>query len=138
MADRWVLNASPVILLAKAEVIYAVLERSDSLIDRAIELKFTGSATDIVPKGHLENSPAFQRWVKRGVRQSPEGTVESMPQTSCQPSLRDFYNFPVTPGVETPGYFRLSLRDKATGSIAKPFLATPKCIRVVPQPTFTP
>src|SRR5437867_13435485 len=33
-----------------------------------------------VPKGHPENSPAFQRWVQEQIEPRPEGTIELVPQ----------------------------------------------------------
>src|SRR2546425_8992463 len=34
----------------------------------------------VVPKGHCENSPAFQRWVQEQREPRPEGTAELGPQ----------------------------------------------------------
>ncbi len=42
--------------------------------------KFTGFATHIVPKGHAENSPAFQRWVQGHTGPRPERTAELLPR----------------------------------------------------------
>src|SRR6266487_2791846 len=33
-----------------------------------------------VPKGHPENSPAFQRWAQEQTEPRPEGTIELVPQ----------------------------------------------------------
>jgi len=62
----------------------------------------------VVPEGLGENSPAFQR--REGQRRalSPEGTAEI---GGHQSSLRDLRPIHAKPGVETPGYYRLSLRD---------------------------
>ena len=60
------------------------------------------------PEGMLENSPAFQRR-DTGAKhdRSPEGTAEAdvsgVPSGLMPPKPQ--------PGVETPGYSRLSLRD---------------------------
>jgi hypothetical protein len=49
----------------------------------------------------------------------PEGTAEG--KGSSQSSLRDENLFSHLPGVETPGYCRMSLRDKAPGMHARHF-----------------
>src|SRR5262245_34494942 len=59
----------------------------------------------------IENSPAFQRRVDRPSGTSPEGTAELQLRMASQPSLRDLTTRCRVPGVETPGYCRLSLRD---------------------------
>ena len=61
------------------------------------------------PGGTGENSPAFQRWVRTSRSISPEGTTEG---GRVRPSLRDLSRRDLQPSVETPGYSRLSLRDK--------------------------
>src|SRR5260370_34805258 len=59
----------------------------------------------ISPGGTSENSPAFQRREAGPEVSSPEGTVEPGPLASLfQPSLRDFRQHRIVPGVETPGY----------------------------------
>src|SRR5687768_12394238 len=44
-----------------------------------------------IPKGHHENSPAFQPRGPMGMRLSPEGTVEWIRRLQVQPSLRDSF-----------------------------------------------
>jgi hypothetical protein len=62
------------------------------------------------PGGIFENSPAFQRRDSGPKDElSPEGTIEG--DTSPVPSGLRFLE--PQPGVETPGYSRLSLRDSA-------------------------
>src|SRR5439155_17999044 len=77
-----------------------------------------------VPKGHHENSPAFQRRGKVRMPQVPKGRLEDLnarasEQPEPQPSLRDSRPFGVQLSVELKrwaGYSRLSLRDsKAIG-----------------------
>jgi len=63
------------------------------------------------PKGPYENSPAFQHRDSERNPMSPVGTVERVPQNRLQSSLRDATRIESEPGVETPGYCRLSLRD---------------------------
>src|SRR5437899_12986605 len=66
----------------------------------------------IVPEGHRENSPAFQRREGGPKDFSPEGTVEPVEVHAIfQPSLRDLFWSGRRPSVETLGYFHLSLRD---------------------------
>jgi len=70
-----------------------------------------------VPEGQPGNSPAFQRRGYGPKHQSPEGTAER-PLTMVEMSAisRPFGTGECAahePGVETPGYFRASLRDKA-------------------------
>src|SRR5208282_1840849 len=63
-----------------------------------------------VPKGHFENSPAFER---RGIvlsQTSPGGTAAK--GVCFRSSLRDVTFSPVCPGTEMPGYFRLFLRNR--------------------------
>jgi len=59
-----------------------------------------------------ENSPAFQRWDRGPGVPSPEGTAELVALSRLRDSTVD----PSAPGVETPGYFQESLRDKNTAS----------------------
>jgi hypothetical protein len=71
-------------------------------------------------EGACENSPAFQRRVsgsKACIR--PEGTVEG--KVCFQSSLRDENSFSRLPGVSTPGYCRMSLRDRASNMHARHF-----------------
>jgi hypothetical protein len=57
------------------------------------------------PEGTSENSPAFRRREAGPEVSSPEGTVEPGSLASLfQPSLRDFRQHRIGPGVETPGY----------------------------------
>src|SRR5258708_36848270 len=64
------------------------------------------------PGGMNENSPAFQRWDRSQTCPSPGGTAES---AASQASLRDASATTPTPSVETLGYFRMSLQDRAAG-----------------------
>jgi hypothetical protein len=69
----------------------------------------------LCPEGTTERSPAFQRRVSGTIESvRPEGTVEY--QDSAQSSLRDESPLSGFPGVETPGYCRVSLRDTPTGT----------------------
>src|SRR5258708_14915924 len=62
------------------------------------------------PGGMDENSPAFQRWDRSQTCPSPGGTADV---AALQASLRDASATTPTPSVETLGYFRMSLRDRA-------------------------
>src|SRR5258708_2322059 len=64
------------------------------------------------PGGMDENSPAFQRWDRSQTSPSPGGTAEP---AAFQASLRDSSATTPTPSIETLGYFRMSLRDRAAG-----------------------
>src|SRR6266705_3331443 len=70
------------------------------------------------PEGIFDNSPTFQRWVRefRGA-QVPQGRLKPH-QTSAVPT-----GLIVVPGrfpnVETLGYYRMSLRDKDSGTFGK-------------------
>src|SRR5947208_1385702 len=70
------------------------------------------------PGGTNENSPAFQRWGRRSGGISPVGTAErllSRNHGSAVPT--GLFESTAQPGVETPGYCRLSLRDKPLNGI---------------------
>ncbi len=61
-----------------------------------------------------ENSPEFQRREGGLMRLSPDGTAEwKQTDEAIQPSVRDSAVFVRCPGVETPGYCWMSLRDNA-------------------------
>jgi hypothetical protein len=64
------------------------------------------------PGGMFDNSPTFQRlrW-SAGSRLVPKGRLTPL---AVQPSLRDLGALMHAPGVETPGYYRSSLRDGDT------------------------
>ncbi len=87
-------------------------------------IKILGQPTaPFCPEGASDNSPAFQRRVsgpKEQVR--PEGTAES--NECSQSSLRDEGPFCGLPGVETPGYCQMSLRDKTPEAHARRFYRT--------------
>ncbi len=61
-----------------------------------------------------ENSPAFQRWVYPDKFLIPAGTVEINIINSILFSrpFRAHLMFYDRPGVETPGYYQVALRDK--------------------------
>jgi hypothetical protein len=71
---------------------------------------FGGARVFNVPKGHRENSPAFQRWggVQKAV--SPEETADlnsewEMKSAEFHPSLRDFGLSASIPSLEKAGLF---------------------------------
>ena len=73
-----------------------------------------GNSEVNVPEGQMKI--AFQRWEVCHTRTSPEGTAERCRDPAhVQPSLRDSNFSDVLPGVETPGYSRMSLRDNHRG-----------------------
>ncbi len=82
-------------------------------------IKAVGQFTaPLCPEGACENSPAFQRRVSGPKEQlRPEGTAG--PKESSQSSLRDDGPSSGLPGVETPGYCQMSLRDKTSGAGAR-------------------
>jgi len=65
----------------------------------------------LVPKGHNENSPAFQRRDCDRNEPSPEGTTEGVRGIQFEPSLRGLMRVWIKPCVKTPGYFQLFLRN---------------------------
>ncbi len=73
------------------------------------------NATMPVPKGLNENSPAFQRRGYCMTECVPTGRLRL--SIAFQPSLRDFDACHLQPGVETPGYSRLSLWDRRADSV---------------------
>src|SRR5688572_22861342 len=64
---------------------------------------------ELCPEGITENSPAFQRRVGVGETSVPKGRLKRSLQSSLRDSVRVLGR---VPGVETPGYFQTSLRDK--------------------------
>ena len=68
------------------------------------------------PVGMDENSPAFQRWDRSQTYPSPGGTADV---TAFQASLRDASAPTPIPSVETLGYCRMSLRDRAAGRVSQ-------------------
>jgi len=65
------------------------------------------------PVGMNENSPTFQRWVREFRRApSPEGTAENLRAPAAVPSGL-IGPRTLVPNVETLGYYRMSLQDKA-------------------------
>jgi zinc protease len=71
-----------------------------------------------VPKGQNDNSSAFQRGDQFGKISSPEGTNERARPRQSPSSLRDLVGFCIQPGVKTPGYSQLFLRNRATTYLA--------------------
>ncbi len=86
------------------------------------------------PAGLDENSPALQRWDRSQTCPSPGGTADA---TSFQASLRDASATTPTPSVETLGYFRMSLRDRAAGRVSQILVALDINVRA-PRPTRMP
>jgi hypothetical protein len=79
----------------------------------------------LVPEGHCENSPAFQRWVvwSRSIESRRDDTKLRF-GVGFLPSLRDSSLFSPQPSVETLGYCRMSLWDRHRLNSLKPFAAT--------------
>ena len=77
-----------------------------------------------VPEGRGENSPAFQRREQSGNPGSPEGTIEGATGergwdgSSAVPAGLELHR--TKPGVETPGYCHLSLRDRILTRMSLP------------------
>jgi hypothetical protein len=105
---------------AYASASQAPLEMSSGLRPPGA-IKSIGQFTALLcSEGACENSPAFQCRVggsKACIR--PEGTAEG--KECSQSSLRDENPFSRLPGVETPGYCRMSLRDRASDMHARRF-----------------
>src|SRR5437899_2225229 len=78
------------------------------------------------PVGMIENSRAFQRWDCDLVALSPVGTTEA---AAFLPSLRGLSREALKPSVETLGYFRLSLRDRAAGLVSQILVALERNVR---------
>ena len=85
------------------------MKKTKFLVD-AVELRTNASVS--CPGGTSGNSPAFQRRDQPADKPRPEGTAEN--QGPLRPSLRDLSLGTPKPGVETPGYFQTSLRDRKT------------------------
>jgi hypothetical protein len=62
-----------------------------------------------VPKGHFENSPAFERRGLTVSQQVPEGRLRRRFFSAVPAGLGVF---PTCPGIEMPGYFRWFLRNR--------------------------
>src|SRR6266851_3533268 len=72
------------------------------------------------PGGTSDNSPAYQRRERGPVRLSPDGTAEwKQTGAAIQASLRDSTVFVRCVGVETPGCFYKSLRDRSLRNLRK-------------------
>ena len=84
-------------------------------------IKSVGQITaPLCPEGASENSPAFQRRVSAPNEQvRPGGTAEN--REYSQSSLRDESPYSGLPGVETPGYYQVSLRDNIPEARARRF-----------------
>jgi zinc protease len=95
--------------------------------------KFYQSFLGSVPKGHNENSPAFQRRDYVAAEPSPEGTNDVVWRGQFQPSLRDSARFRIQPGVKTPGYFQLFLWNKGAAFVAMTLLIGSICLHASGQ-----
>src|SRR5438552_90186 len=75
------------------------------------------------PGGTADTSPTFQRRERGPMSLRPDGTAErKQPGVAIQPSLRDWAVFFGCLGVETPGYFHRSFRDRPLRNFRKPLL----------------
>jgi hypothetical protein len=87
-----------------------VKKRALAASDKFILLGFGNSESTHVPEGHLTIAQRFERWVRSiEYHLVPKGRPKSL---RTQPSLRDSNVRRRDPGVETPGYSRMSLRAK--------------------------
>src|SRR6266436_2705935 len=91
----------------------------------SLKLMPFGNSGAACPEGAHENSPAFQRRDSGRAPPSPEGTAE-LPRSaaSIQPSRRDLNALDHVPGVETPGFCRMSAAriEDVTSSQVNPSL----------------
>ena len=87
-----------------------------------------------VPKGHRENSPAFQRREETPVRPSPEGTAELSGTFSAVPSGLVLH--PLSPSVKTPGYFHNVPAGRRSNSrkALRLSLHPPACLHAITMP----
>jgi len=71
------------------------------------------------PEGMFDNSPTFQRWVRRfGGAQVPKGRLNPRTPSAVRSEL--ILLCALVPNVETLGYYRLSLRDKGMDGRIRP------------------
>ncbi len=72
------------------------------------------------PNETTENSPAFQRRVAwEGAGESRMGRLKAYQSRGVQPSLRDLLGLTDVPGVETPGYFQMSLPGQSYSGFSR-------------------
>src|SRR5437667_6175957 len=70
------------------------------------------------PGGIFDNSPPFQRWVRRFRNlQVPKGRLKPRDQSAVPSGLSPVGR--CFPNVETLGYYRMSLRDKESDTFSK-------------------
>ena len=83
-------------------------------------LKFNPFQGRPCPGGTRENSPALQRWEGSTLwlKSRRDGRLGEA-GLRVQPSLRDSALRRAVPGVETPGYSQVSLRDRAPPNLRK-------------------
>ena len=83
-----------------------------------------GEASAFVPEGRPRIARRFNAGVRGPREQVPKGRLNRCHVRhrfpGPQPSLRDSRGSGLDPGVETPGYFRASLRDESRGFAARP------------------